>query len=183
MKSRDLYLLRALTFLSLTTPANSAAEPQARIMAFTIFNPTKRKAPISIADELGTSPTFQNKYFDPLNLANEDNFASLREAELKHGRVAMLAVLGNTLPDLFRDQIVPPETMLISPSNNLSFQNIPSGLDALRVVPVFGWFQIVLLIGILESKVFIQRDEKDMPGDYQLGYLGLRNKARHERCV
>ena len=137
----------------------------------------------SYDDELGTSPTLGNNYFDPLNLANEDNFASFREAELKHGRVAMLgAVLGNTIPDIFRDQVVPSETILLSPSNNLSFQDIPTGLGALEAVPGFGrFFQIVVFIGILEGKAFIQRDGKDMPGDYQVGYFGLRDKVRHER--
>jgi len=32
--------------------------------------------------------------FDPLNLANKDNLVQYREAEIKHGRVAMLAALG-----------------------------------------------------------------------------------------
>merc|ERR1712224_367642 len=31
--------------------------------------------------------------FDPLNLGNEDNFAFMREAEIKHGRIAMLAAV------------------------------------------------------------------------------------------
>lgn len=32
--------------------------------------------------------------FDPLNLASEENLAKYREAEIKHGRLAMLAALG-----------------------------------------------------------------------------------------
>merc|ERR1712219_41128 len=32
--------------------------------------------------------------WDPLNLATEDNLAEYREAELKHGRLAMLATAG-----------------------------------------------------------------------------------------
>ena len=47
--------------------------------------------------------------FDPLNLAEKypENLAWFREAELKHGRVAMLAFLGFIVPDAFRIPIEP----------------------------------------------------------------------------
>ena len=45
----------------------------------------------------------------PLNLAEKypENLAWFREAELKHGRVAMLAFLGFIVPDAFRIPIEP----------------------------------------------------------------------------
>lgn len=144
---------------------------------------SKRRAPIEISEEIGCSPTFQGKFFDPLNLATEDNFAIYREAELKHGRIAMLAVLGNTLPDLYRDNIVPPVPFLISPSSLLWFQDVPCGIEALKVVPIFGWLQIISFIGFLENRVFLQRSPQDMPGDYGTGYFGYRNKAYNERAL
>jgi len=142
---------------------------------------SKIKPPIPISDEIGTSPAFNNQFFDPLNLSNEYNFAQYREAELKHGRVAMVAVLGNTLPDIFREQLVPPEGVLLSPSAGLLFVDVPNGLSALKTVPFFGWVQVLLLVAFLETQVFVQRDKRDLPGDYGLGYFGLRDKARHER--
>jgi len=47
--------------------------------------------------------------FDPLGLAEKypENLAWFREAELKHGRVAMLAFLGLIVPDAFRFPIAP----------------------------------------------------------------------------
>ena len=139
------------------------------------------KPPISISEEIGTSPSLSNQYFDPLNLANEDNFATFREAELKHGRVAMVAILGNILPDIFRDQITLPPSVYLSPSHELHFRDVPSGLKALTTVPILGWVQMILLIGFLETRVFIQRGKRDLPGDYGIGYFGVRDKARHER--
>ena len=141
----------------------------------------KRRAPISIEEELGTSPAFNYKLFDPLDLANEETFANYREAELKHGRVAMLAVIGNVVPDLYREQIVPH--WKLSNSYDISFQDVPCGLKALSVVPLFGWFQILVAIGFLETNVFVQKDIKDMPGDYSIGYFGLRDKAKNERSL
>jgi hypothetical protein len=61
-------------------------------------------SPVQLSEELGCSPTLaqvfgkETVYFDPLGIATDTNFARLREAELKHGRVAMAAVLGLYAP-------------------------------------------------------------------------------------
>jgi hypothetical protein len=143
----------------------------------------KRRAPIPLSEELGTSPTLSNQYFDPFNFATEENFAILREAELKHGRIAMLAVLGNVVPDLFREQLVPPIPILLSYSNELWFQDIPCGIDALRLVPFSGWLQIIAFCGFLERRVLLQKDRAAMPGDYGTGYFGVRDKGANERSL
>lgn len=145
--------------------------------------PKRRRAPIALTEEMGTSPTLSYKYFDPLNFATEDNFAIMRECELKHGRIAMLAVLGNVIPDIWRDVIVPPSFILLSPSHHLSFQKVPCGIQALTTVPFLGWVQILFFIGFLEKQVFIQKDPRDMPGDYGTGYFGSRNKGDNERSL
>jgi hypothetical protein len=93
----------------------------------------------------------------------------------------MLAVIGNVIPDLYREQIVPH--MNLSNSYKISFQDVPCGLKALSTVPLFGWFQILAFIGFLETNVFVQKDIKDMPGGYSIGYFGLRDKARNERSL
>ncbi len=173
MKKTKIPLQTALAFLAIVQPSNS--------LILSIFN--KRRAPIPLSEELGTSPTLNYKYFDPLNFATEENFAILREAELKHGRIAMLAVLGNVVPDLFRDQLVPPIPVLLSISNELWFQDVPCGIDALRLVPVMGWLQIIAFCGFLERKVFVQKDKRAMPGDYGTGYFGVRDKGANERSL
>merc|ERR1712129_57101 len=103
--------------------------------------------------EIGLSPLYQYAFFDPLNLATDDNFALMREAELKHGRVAMFATFGMFFPDLFRDELV-PHNLIISRSLNLEFDDIPSGIKAIPVVPWQGWLQILVFVGYLETRVF-----------------------------
>jgi len=95
----------------------------------------------------------------------------------------MLAVIGNIVPDLYRDKIVPPSSVMLSPSHHLSFQKVPCGLEALTVVPIFGWVQIIFLIGFLERRIFVQKALRDMPGDYGTGYFGVRDKGAHERSL
>ena len=160
IKSQLLYLLYPLCQVSVL-----AFNPNFSIVS-NILN--KRRAPISIEQEMGTSPSLNYKYFDPFNFASEDNFAILREAELKHGRIAMLAVIGQIAPDLFwRSEIMEGvDPVYLSPSQDLYFQNVDSGLGALSSIPFFGWLQILSFIGYLENRVFVQKVKNAMPGDY-----------------
>jgi Chlorophyll A-B binding protein len=82
-------------------------------------------------------------YFDPLNLAtSEAKFDQFRAAELKHGRVAMLAVVGYVVPEFYRwgGEI----------NFGLKFADIPNGIAAVTAVPFLGWVQIITLIGFVE---------------------------------
>ena len=83
-------------------------------------------------------------YFDPLNLAtSEAKFEKFRAAELKHGRVAMLAVIGYVVPEFYRwgGEI----------NFGLKFADIPNGIAAISAVPALGWLQIITLIGAVET--------------------------------
>jgi hypothetical protein len=87
---------------------------------------------------------FPTGYFDPLNLAtSEGKFEKFRAAELKHGRVAMLAVVGYVVPEFYRFG----GTIDL----NLKFADIPNGIAALSAVPALGWLQIFILIGAVET--------------------------------
>jgi len=44
--------------------------------------------------------------FDPLNLGSEENFGFMREAEIKHGRIAMLAAVAWPMQEIFHPIIV-----------------------------------------------------------------------------
>ena len=167
--------LTTCTFLMLPSFTNSFVLPVLSILS-------RRRAPIPLSEELGTSPTLSYKYFDPFNFATEDNFAILREAELKHGRIAMLAVIGNIVPENYPN-LVPPIPILLSYSNELWFQDIPTGIDAIRLVPFLGWVQMIFFCGFLERRVFIQKDPSDMPGDYGTGYFGVSDKGKNERAL
>ena len=87
-------------------------------------------------------------FWDPLGLStdiDEDTFAFYRLAELKHGRVCQLAVLGYIFPEILR---FPGE---IAPG--ISFDSIPNGLAAIEAVPALGWFQMIFLIGFVDYQL------------------------------
>ena len=82
-------------------------------------------------------------FWDPLNLAkDQDTFDDYRVAELKHGRVAQLAVIGYIVPEIFKfpGNIAP----------GVPFASIPNGVAAIEAVPSLGWFQIVFLVGAVD---------------------------------
>lgn len=133
--------------------------------------------PPAISDELGCSPTlsiFFGKagkpfYFDPLQLADDVNFPRLREAELKHCRCAMLGTTATMVVPLLKmnNDILPAEY----PSS------IARCVDGLTVTD---WMRVVVTCGVLETLVLVPRDVKAMPGDYGLGYFGIRDKGWNE---
>ena len=99
--------------------------------------------------------------FDPLNLATEENFEQYRTAEIKHGRVAQLAVIGYIVPEIFK---FPGD---IAPG--IPFSSIPNGVAAIEAVPALGWFQMVFLIGAV-----------DYWGALKFGDGGAENKSAEE---
>ena len=128
--------------------------------------------PPSIAEELGCSPTLSTLikkefFFDPLQIAKDENFAYLREAELKHGRVSMLAVT-ELMFRPFIDQ----------GSLEWHYKGL---LKSMKVVERLDVVKVLLTCGILELFVLVQRDAQAMPGDYGTGYFGVRDKGLHER--
>jgi len=118
--------------------------------------------------ELGV--TLPVGYWDPMGLASDGDqeaFRRRREAEIKNGRVAMIASIGYIGPEYFR---WPGE---ISPSLALKFQNIPSGLAALYKIPAEGWAQMGVFVGFLELFPLAQESYR-APGDYPTcGKLGI----------
>jgi hypothetical protein len=132
--------------------------------------------PPPIAEELGCSPTLslffgtstRPYFFDPLGFSDDVNFPRLREAELKHGRVAMLAVTATlVVPFLKQGAALPKEY----PSGILHCVDGLTWTDAARVVAT---------CGLLETLVMVPREAQAMPGDYGTGYFGIRDKGWNE---
>jgi hypothetical protein len=84
-------------------------------------------------------------FFDPLGLSKDidaETFAQYRTAELKHGRVAQLAVIGYIVPEVFKFPFD------IAPG--LPATSIPNGIAAIEAVPTLGWLQMIFLIGAVD---------------------------------
>lgn len=144
--------------------------------------------PPSLSEELGCSPTLtilitgvsnynKNKlvYFDPLGIATDSNFPRLREAELKHGRIAMLAMA---------ERIILPLTLEPIHSNTrpteYSLSLYADMFSRLQSLSLSDCLRVIVTCGFLEVFVFKQKDRKDMPGDYGTGYFGRRDKGLNE---
>uniref|UniRef100_A0A6S9EZC0 Plastid light harvesting protein n=1 Tax=Ditylum brightwellii TaxID=49249 RepID=A0A6S9EZC0_9STRA len=110
--------------------------------------------------------------YDPLGLLNDADqarFDRLRYVELKHGRIAQLAFLGQIVT---RAGIHLPGNIDFSGD---SFDSYPDGAAALfgpEAIPQEGFGQIVLFIGLLE--LFVMKDvtgTAEFPGDFRNGAL------------
>eukprot|EP00522_Entomoneis_paludosa_P016190 CAMPEP_0172440040 /NCGR_PEP_ID=MMETSP1065-20121228/834_1 /TAXON_ID=265537 /ORGANISM="Amphiprora paludosa, Strain CCMP125" /LENGTH=247 /DNA_ID=CAMNT_0013188819 /DNA_START=36 /DNA_END=780 /DNA_ORIENTATION=- len=122
-------------------------------------------------EELGVQPPLG--LWDPfglLNGADQERFERLRYVEIKHGRIAQLAFLGNILP---RAGIYLPGNIDYSGD---AFSSYPHGIAAIKgpdAIPFEGIGQIICFIGFLEITFM-----KDVPGtgnefvgDFRNGFI------------
>jgi hypothetical protein len=110
-------------------------------------------------------------FFDPLGLsANIDKatFDQYRTSELKHGRVAQLAVIGYIVPEIFK---FPGD---IAPG--VSFASIPNGVAAIDAIPALGWLQIFFLIGSVDYYGFFILGDTEGKGKTAEELKELTNK-------
>jgi len=120
------------------------------------FAPAQKQRTTSVAthmsfeNEVGVTPPIG--FYDPLGLVkdgDEAKFNRLRFVELKHGRIAMLAVVG----------YIATATGNRLPGNldlsGTKFADIDSGFKALAEIPAAGLCQILFFIGLLETSVSI----------------------------
>lgn len=128
-------------------------------------------------------PNYCNKsgYWDPLNLAADGDAAKFkfyREVEIKHGRVAMLAVVGYLIQEVAR---FPGAIDL----DGTTFSSIPNGVGAIGAVSSFGWLQIVASVGYWELIGWEDRRGSDEPGDFGTGYFGrsLQGDEKKEKLT
>jgi hypothetical protein len=121
---------------------------------------------LNFENELGViAPT---GFFDPFKLSkgiSEEKFSSFRTAEIKHGRVAQLAVLGYVVPEFFRFGFD------ISPG--LACADVPNGVAAIGAIPALGWAQIIFLVGVVDFKGFL--------GDFAIGKPDLEESELENR--
>lgn len=93
-------------------------------------------------------------FFDPLGFTkqgDEQGFRNLRTAEIKHGRVAMMASLGAVVQHFVK---LP------------GFQDVPSGLRAVNTPPgSFGFIALFAVAGFLELGPWSEQPDK-APGNF-----------------
>eukprot|EP00545_Synedropsis_sp_CCMP1620_P009881 CAMPEP_0119013862 /NCGR_PEP_ID=MMETSP1176-20130426/9130_1 /TAXON_ID=265551 /ORGANISM="Synedropsis recta cf, Strain CCMP1620" /LENGTH=203 /DNA_ID=CAMNT_0006966987 /DNA_START=50 /DNA_END=661 /DNA_ORIENTATION=+ len=154
--------MRAVLALLLATSA-AAFSPAAQTSSKSALGAT------AVDKELGVQAPIG--FFDPLGFIKngpyggpEENFSHYRSVEVKHGRIAMAATVGTLV------QQNSHFTGLISTSENLSFEDVPNGYAALAVVPLAGWCQMIITIGLHE--VLVKQRPGKVPGDFGTGYLG-----------
>lgn len=122
---------------------------------------------MNFENELGVLPPVG--FWDPLGFCkncDQETFDRRRAVELKHGRVAMLAVVGYLVAEIAR---FPGAIDL----DGTTFQSIPNGVAAIKAVPAFGWFQIAASIGYWEIFGW-QQQESGVIGDFGTGYFGKK---------
>ena len=146
-------------------------------VAATLFASAAAFAPSKVAQtstalnafesELGAQPPLG--LYDPLGLlddADQERFDRLRYVEIKHGRISMLAFLGQITT---RAGYYLPGNI---DSAGTSFDSIPNGWAAVNAIPQAGLLQIVAFVGALE--LFVMKDvtgEAEFVGDFRNGAL------------
>jgi len=102
-------------------------------------------------------------YWDPAGLSDdipEDRFRWYRQAEIKHGRVSMMALVGLIVQHSTRFNLTFPYD---SPVNLKKF-DIPNGLGALETAPASYLFACLVIISGIHELRF--SDDGKEPGDF-----------------
>mmetsp|Transcript_30909 Transcript_30909/g.51696 ORF Transcript_30909/g.51696 Transcript_30909/m.51696 type:complete len:205 (-) Transcript_30909:671-1285(-) len=129
--------------------------------------------------EIGAQPPLG--FWDPLGLlkdADQERFDRLRTVEVKHGRIAMLAIVGHMYTAA--GNRCPGD---IAPG--LPFSSMKTGLAAFDTVPGWGMAQVILFIGLMEYgfatvKEDIEEDCKFRMDDWGWSEATQKKKAAIE---
>ena len=148
------------------------------IIASALIGSAAAFAPVPVAKTTTSLNAFESElgaqlplgFWDPLGMldgADQERFDRLRYVEVKHGRIAMLAFLG---------QIVTRNGQHFDGSIDKAgdaYSSFPNGLAAIlgdNAIPKEGVQQILLLIGVLEVTLMSDWTESgEFPGDLRNG--------------
>eukprot|EP00438_Fugacium_kawagutii_P020296 Skav211646 [mRNA] locus=scaffold1290:210945:220203:- [translate_table: standard] len=150
------------------TKADKASTSSAESAEAKAAAPAEETTPVGfdLTKQIGVTPPLG--FWDPAKLCKgEDDFKKFRIAELKHGRVAMMAALGA----VFQHYISFP-----------GFDEVPRGMEALSDgTGIFGFLLLFAASGYLELEVWSQKAGQE-PGDFgdPLGLAGKMGKYDDE---
>ena len=107
-------------------------------------------------------------FWDPLGLSTTqpEGFERRRAVERKHGRIAMVAMMGCIAHNA--DVEFPG---YLSLSQQLKFSDIPNGGQGIFKVPAAGIAQILLFVGLIEMAWW---PASKYDGDYNVGFFGAK---------
>mgnify|MGYP003327904723 CR=1 FL=1 len=114
--------------------------------------------------------------YDPLGWleTQPESFERRRAVERKHGRVAMAAVVGCIVHN---NHIV--FDGYLSPSSDLKFSDIPTGMGGIAAIPTAGLAQILVFFALVEL-AWMPSSKYD--GDYGVGYFGTNVEDPEEKA-
>ena len=168
---RSSFLYFPEMFISAARAATSAVRGAEPVMKAARYFPFS-DAPAALNGYAGSSDGF-----DPLRLSEKVDIRWLREAELKHGRIAMLAVVGFIVPD----------AGLWSLDNGINVPSIYAHDACVASGPYGGQLgQVLLFVSVIELLVglpavwFMMFGGERKPGDFAFDPLGLRGSTSDE---
>jgi light-harvesting complex I chlorophyll a/b binding protein 4 len=112
--------------------------------------------------------------FDPLGFSDWFDMKWMRESEIKHGRVSMLATVGFVMQQFWTLPGMTP---------------VPNSVDAPTVVGISAMMQVVLWVGVLEfwtnkGSVTMENmfeDKSRVPGEFGFDPMGwMKGKSKEE---
>lgn len=120
----------------------------ASLLSVNAFAPTSQRAVSSLkmGYEMEAGVVAPLGFWDPLGLlknAPQNEFDQLRTAEVKHGRISMLAIVGHMVTT--SGVRVPGDIAF-----NVPYSSMKAGLAALDTIPAWGVAQTIAFIGLLE---------------------------------
>ena len=143
--------------------------------AFAPASVSKASSALKVSElELGVTEPLG--VFDPLGWLDSEPeaFERRRAVERKHGRVAMAAVVGTIVHN---NHIV--FDGYLSPSADLKFSDVPTGIAGIFTVPAAGLAQILAFFALVEL-AWMPASKYD--GDYGVGYFGTDVKDPEEKA-
>lgn len=137
--------------------------------------------------------------FDPLGLGTDETFVPFREAEIKHGRLAMLAAVAWPLQEIFHPILVDlakasgfggtKDILLKTAGKSPSLLN--GGLDQWEIVPTLAL--AVFMASVLERKNVLAREAEglkfneyskvELPGDLKFDPLRITRSLGYDEKV
>ena len=154
----------------LAAPVAGLVAPAAPARTATVLNAEMSKAlPFLTAPKGLKGYIGEEAGFDPVGFAEIMDIKWMREAEIKHGRVAMLATIGYTYPEM-------PWFAQAFPGDAYSHSN---PIKAALAVPPEAWAQVLLFCGVMECWFTVHKSHcRDEHPNHWLIYAQVSTAAR-----